>query len=68
MHQRLPSALCLMVGDERPKGSQDRTVPCTTAKYQFAVANIMNRLDAYPFTRDPTPNSEYCRRTGLGRN
>ena len=55
-----------MAGDERPKGSQDRTVPCTTAKHQFAVANIMNRLDAYPFTRDPTPNSEYCRRTGLG--
>ena len=61
-------AIRLMAGDGKPTGTQDRTVPCTTAKHQFAMANIMNRLDASPFTRDPTPNSEYCRRTGLGRN
>ena len=47
-----------MAGDERPKGSQDRTVPGTTAKHQFAVANIMNRLDAYPFTRDRRPDAK----------
>ena len=43
-------------------------VPCTNAKHQFGMENIMNRLDAYPFTRGPKPNSEYCRRTGLGGN
>ena len=61
-------AIGLMAGDGKPKGTQDQIMPCATAKYQFAVANIMNRLDAYQFTRDPKPNSEYCRRTDLGRN
>ena len=23
-------------------------VPCTTAKHQFTMANVMNHLDAYP--------------------
>ena len=61
-------AIGLMAGDGNPEGTQDRMVPCAAAKHQFTMANIMNRLDAYPFTRGPKPNSEYCRRTGLGGN
>ena len=41
-------AIGLVARDGKPKGTQDRTVPCTTANHQFAVANIMNRLDAHP--------------------
>ena len=40
----------LTAGDGKPKGTQDQMVPCTTAQHQFAMANIMNRLDAYQFT------------------
>ena len=57
-----------MARDGKPTGTQDQMVPCTNAKHQFGMENIMNRLDAYPFTRGPKPNSEYCRRTGLGGN
>ena len=41
-------AIGLMTRYEKPNGTQDRMVPCTTAKHQFAMANIMNRLDACP--------------------
>ena len=57
-----------MAGDGKPKSTQDWMVPCATTEHQFAMANIMKRLDAYPFTRDPKPNSGYCSRTGLGSN
>ena len=63
-----PFAIGLMARDEKPTGTQDQMVPCTNAKHQFGMENIMNRLDAYPFTRGPKPNSEYCRRTGLRSN
>ena len=61
-------AIGLMARDGKPKSTQDWMVPCATTEHQFAMVNIMKHLDAYPFTRDPKPNSEYCRRTGLGRN
>ena len=33
-------AICLMARDGKPEGTQDWMVPCTTAKHQFAMANI----------------------------
>ena len=42
-------AIGLMAGDERPKGSQDRMVPCTTAKHRVAMASIT----AWTLTRSP---------------
>ena len=36
--------------DGNTKGTGDRMVPCTADQHQFAIANIMNHLDACPFT------------------
>ena len=53
-----------MARDGKPTGTQDQMVPCTNAKHQFGMENIMRRLDAYPFTRGLKPNRGYRRQTG----
>ena len=53
-------AIGLVARDGKPKGTQDRTVPCTTAKHQFTMANIT----AWTLTRSPEARSQTANTAG----
>ena len=51
-------AIGLVARDGKPKGTQDRTVPCTTANHQFAMANITTWTPTrLPEARSQTANT-----------